>query len=604
MKALKGKKPAAIWLGKVAGKKKIYIAGLLFLQLSIAIVGVMYAVFLKNLIDRAVEKNMSGFISAAISVALLIALQVAIGMIGRFLKEWARASLENLFKSRLFSCLLRKDYGSVTGVHTGEWMNRLTSDTVVVANGMTDIVPGAAGMAVRLVGAIVVMFFLEPHLVYILIPGGCFLLLFTYGFRKVLKLLHKQVQEADGKTRMFMQERLQNLMIVRSFVMESRTEEEAGEKMQEHLAVRIRRNHLSNLCNTGFSVAMHGAYLFGAVYCGYEILNGRMSYGTLMAILQLINQICSPIANITGYLPQYYAMIASAERLMEAEEYSSVCEKTIELKDALHFYDSEFGGLGLRDVFFTYHPPVHTPGHEMQGALGYAREDSARYSLGKVSGYELETAMPVVLSGINLEIKKGEYVAFTGHSGCGKSTILKLLMCLYPLDGGERYIIGRTKLPLTFDWRNLFAYVPQGNQLMSGTIREILTFGVREKMGQEDMLRNALMLACADEFVDTLENGLDTVLGEGGTGLSEGQMQRIAIARAIFSGHPILLLDESTSALDEATEERLLINLKSMTDRTVLIVTHRSKVLAICDRQIHVTENGVTECTQMGKPEL
>lgn len=146
---------------------------------------------------------------------------------------------------------------------------------------------------------------------------------------------------------------------------------------------------------------------------------------------------------------------------------------------------------------------------------------------------------------------------------------------------------------LTSRYRRLFAYVPQGNGLMSGTIREVISFGDSSEMQNEADIQKALEIACADEFVQELENGIDTALGERGAGLSEGQMQRIAIARAIFSDNPILLLDESTSALDEHTEKKLLENLKQMTDKTVLIVTHRPAALKICNKVIIMTENGI-----------
>ena len=195
-----------------------------------------------------------------------------------------------------------------------------------------------------------------------------------------------------------------------------------------------------------------------------------------------------------------------------------------------------------------------------------------------------------VIDHLDLEIQKGEYVAFTGHSGCGKSTLLKLLMCLYPLDAGERYIQGvHGKTPLTSAWRGLFAYVPQGNQLMSGDHpgdRGLWRPG-RHGAGEERLAR-ALDIACAGEFVSGLEQGLDTCLGERGCGLSEGQMQRIAIARAVFSDRPVLILDECTSSLDEETERRLLANLRQMTDKTVLIITHRPAALEICDRRIEM----------------
>ena len=186
-----------------------------------------------------------------------------------------------------------------------------------------------------------------------------------------------------------------------------------------------------------------------------------------------------------------------------------------------------------------------------------------------------------------MEIRKGEFIALAGRSGCGKSTFLKLLMGIYQPDSGAFVLVEEgSERKLTAADRGLFAYVPQGNMLMSGTIREIVTFYDPQEMGQEEKIRQALRIACAEEFVDSLPQGLDTQLGEHGAGLSEGQIQRIAVARAIFSERPVLLLDEATSALDEHTEARLLDNLRSMTHKTVLIVTHRPRACEICDRVI------------------
>jgi ATP-binding cassette subfamily B protein len=296
-----------------------------------------------------------------------------------------------------------------------------------------------------------------------------------------------------------------------------------------------------------------------------------MSYGTFTAVLQLIGQIQSPFANITGYLPKYYAMIASAERLMEAEDFAdAVSENRLDKEEIQAFYQKDFLAVGLEDASFTYLPPVSEQGHD-------------------------RAVMPVVLEHIDLTIHKGEYIAFTGPSGCGKSTLLKLFMCLYPLDSGERYLEVKngTKLPLDETYIRLFAYVPQGNHLISGSIREVVTFG--DSVQGDAAVWNALHIACADAFIRELPDGLNTQLGERGAGLSEGQMQRIAIARAVYSNAPILMLDEATSALDEQTEKKLIYNLRSMTDKTVLTVTHRQAILTICDRQVVMTENGVTQ---------
>ena len=201
--------------------------------------------------------------------------------------------------------------------------------------------------------------------------------------------------------------------------------------------------------------------------------------------------------------------------------------------------------------------------------------------------FQYDNSMDDVLVDVTASVHRGDFVALTGISGGGKSTILRLFLCLYPLDSGERILYTTDgPEPLTSAWRGLFAYVPQGNHLMTGTLREVICFGDEEKMKQEEKIREALKLACADEFVANLKDGLDTPLGERGSGLSEGQTQRIAIARAIFSEHPILILDEATSSLDGDTEQQLLKNLRAMTDKTVLIVTHRPAALDFCDRQI------------------
>lgn len=554
------------WLYEVTGKKKTGIMILLGVQIVLGLLSVCYALFLKGIIDAAAKQDRSGFFSAMVMLVGLVVLQIALRAIVRWLEEFSRSSIENVLKKRLFSMLLRKNYASVTEVHSGEWMNRLTSDTVVCAGGVTEILPGMAGMIVKMVGALAMILALEPRFAYILIPGGAALVLLTYAFRKVLKRLHKNIQEKDGELRVFLQEHLGSMLIVRSFAVEKQVEEEAEEKMEEHKAARMRKNWFSNLCNIGFLGAMNGMYLFGLGYCGYGILTGTISYGTLTAILRLVSQIQSPFANITGYLPKFYAMTASAERLMEAEQMEDDCpDGVIEVEEIGRFYQDEFAAIGFENVDFTY--------------------------LRSIDGKEI----PMVLQGVNLQIKKGEYIAFTGQSGCGKSTLLKLLMCLYPLDGGKRYLLKNNSelQELTSEWHRLFSYVPQGNQLMSGTIREIVAFSDKRNMQQEDKIRHSLKIACADEFVKELENGIDTLLGERGAGLSEGQMQRIAIARAVFSDNPILLLDESTSALDEKTEKQLLGNLSSMTDKTVLIVTHRPAVLEICNRVIVMNEAGI-----------
>lgn len=553
------------WLKDVLKGKKKLIFILVILHAVQGLSGIGYAVFLRGIIDSAVAGNEAGLKRYSL---LLIGMIIAVALIRclyRFLDEYARSGMENSLKSRLFSALLTRDYAKVTATHSGEWMNRLSSDTVVVTNGLYMILPGVAGTSVRIIAALIALLSIEPGFGGIFLIAGGLLIVMTTVFRRGLKRLHSQMQEADGVARVYLTERLGSLMTIRAFGKEEAALHQVEEKMHLHRVARLRKTQMSNLSHTGLGLALSGAYALSAVYCGGEIFAGRMSYGTFTAVLQLVSQTQAPIGNISGFLPMYYAMLASAERLIEAENY--VADKTEPVvENVKEFYDNHFRGLELRNVTFSYD-----------------RE---------------EDSVPV-LQNLDLSIKKGEYVAFTGPSGCGKSTVLKILMCLYPLQEGQRLVCGDSEeLPLTAGWRELFAYVPQGNQLMNGTIREVVTFGEHMDQVSDADIFHALKIACAEEFVRELPNGLDSQLGERGAGLSEGQMQRIAVARAIFSNRPILLLDEATSALDEETEKLLLKNLRAMTDQTVIIVTHRPAVLEVTDQEVRFKSNREENGTQ------
>lgn len=558
------------YLSAVMGKAKVNIAILLVVQVCLGISSVFYALFLRDIVNGAVAGEEQRFFSAVVWFTLLVFIQLGLRALVRYFEEQSRSTLENRFKERIFSVLMRKEYAGVSAVHSGEWMNRLTSDTVVVANGLTDILPGFAGMAVKLVGAVAMIVILEPKFLYLIVPGGILLVGFSYGFRKVLKRLHKNVQEQDGKLRMYLQESLSGMLVVRSYGVEQEVTEDAADKMKAHKGARMKKNRFSNICNIGFGLVMNGAYVLGAFFCGYGILKGTMSYGTFMAVLQLIGQIQAPFANISGFLPKLYGMLASGERLMEVEKLKDFCVgATTPVSDALRFYQEHLKSIVVQDVSFSYRN---------------GSDDDGDSSL-------------LVLSDVNIRIQKGDFVAIIGSSGCGKSTLLKLLMSVYEPEKGSIWIETDHGFRESMEkWRRMFAYVPQGNCLMSGTIREIVAF-YRKESSSDITVKKALELACAD-FVWELPEGPDTMLGEQGAGLSEGQMQRIAIARAIYADAPVLILDEATSALDEATEKRLIEKLKQLTDKTILIATHRKAVLDICNKRI-VFDYGLVQQTEM-----
>ena len=551
------KNSAGLWILEAIKGKKRYVAAETLLQVLIGLGHIWYSLLFREMIDRAVEHNKPGFFRALAILATVALLRILLRAAIRRMDEFTCSILENSLKERLFSRLMSRSYAHVTNVHTAQWMNRLTSDTVVVANGVAQIIPNLGGMAVKMAGAFIAIVIMEPIFGLMVIPGGIALILVSYFTRPLMKRLHSQIQESDGNVRVLLQERLDNLLIVDAYSQQDKSLEMAAQRMTDHRKLRLKKINISNFNQAGFGIGMQGMYLAAAGYCAWGILNGTVSYGTMTAMMQMISHLQSPFSGIGGYFTQWYGMLASAERLRAAEQLPEDTDAArADAEASLDYYHRDFRGIGLKNMVFSF--------------------------VDRSSGEDLA----VTIHYEDLFFNKGEFVSLAGPSGCGKSTLLKLLMCIYRPDSGEIYLSGGENRPISAADRGLFAYVPQGNMLMSGTIRQILAFYDEEAMGRDGELQMALRIACAEDFVNALPQGIDTVLGEHGAGLSEGQIQRIAVARAIFSRRPILLLDEATSALDEKTEEQLLDNLKTMTDKTVLIVTHRPRACEVCDRVV------------------
>ncbi len=580
------------YLNEVTGRLKINIIILSILSAADGIIGVLYALALRDMINTAVDGNLQAFLSAVITFVVLIIVQILLTMLSRTLRAYTRTSLINRIRDRLFSALLYRDYDSVISVHSGEWMNRFTTDTSELAGSLLNFIPNLVGTLVRLAALITAITILEPRFLIFVIPGGIIVAAVSYALRGVLKDLKKETREKDGKVRSFVQDTINSLIVVRSYGVEKDEEDEASVKMKNHQKAHMRQNIFSNLFHTGYSLVLNCAYIFVAIFCGYGILSRTMSYGTFVALLQLFSMISGPISNLSEFIPEYYAMLVNIERLMDAEDLpEGDAEEPLDPGTIREIYKEKFESIGFRNVKFRY--PKNSKDENVHDPAGH-----------------------FVFDGLSFEVNKGDHIALVGKSGCGKSTLLKLLMCLYPIDSGERYIsllnnevkdeaelsepgedtaeddYETVTEPLTSKYKRLFAYVPQGDTFMSGTVREIIAFSDREAMYDDARINAAIKTACADDFVYKMEKGVDTKLGENGLGLSEGQLQRLLIARAIFSGRPILLLDECTSALDEDTERRLLDNLKGMTDRTVFIVTHRKAALDICDKIIRFSPDG------------
>lgn len=530
------------------------IAILTVLSVVMSLIQVRFATASKDVIDVATNMSEGVFSNAfAILIGLLL-VRLVLQIIANYVNVHAMSQFEIALKRRIFKTLVGKEYFSVSSFHTGELLNRINSDVSIIVNGIITILPAAALFITSIIGAFFVLYNIDSTLAVIILCIGPVVAVGARIYSGKYKQMHKKCQEYDGKTKSFMLEILQNLLVVKSFGCETVVLDRSEELQQKSYKLRVKRVTISLIAQVGLFLIFNAGYYFALAYGAYKLSTGSLTYGDVMAILALVNQIQTPFKSVSGLLPQAFAVSASVERILELEDLKDEPENK-EVIDVSIYNE-------LEEIVF----------------------DNATFSYNDDS----------IVSGINMRIKKGDCVVVAGESGAGKSTAIKMLLGIMEKDSGRIYLKGKFgEIDISKDTRPLFAYVPQGNLILSGTIRENVSFGHADAK-QEDIIR-ACKVAQIWDFIESLELGLDTVLGEKGLGISEGQAQRISIARAILHDAPVLLLDESTSALDSATEKALLGTIREMTDKTCIIVSHKQAAFDICDNVIYIEKKKQAE---------
>lgn len=550
---MKNNKPLR-FIAQTSKKELFKLLLVTVLNAANAALGVYFALAMREVINHAVAGEAPAVTRAAIILVCIVAAELVLFVAVKLLSAHVTARLDIAFRESVFSKLLRTEYSSISKFHSGEVLNRLFNDVSVVSENVATLIPGVAGLFTRLLGALWAVYTVDRTFALIILGGGVVLFIFARTFRGVMKRTHKSVQEAGGRLRAFIQEATENLLVIKAFGMEDKIEDGEMGRAEAHYGKKMRRAILSTGASASFSGLVMCGYVYAVIWGAWKILTGAagFGYGDFTAIMQLINQIQTPFASLSGSLSKYYSALASAERLLEICSLPS--ENTEGAADAPSVYE-KLSSLSLRDVTFSY------------GDTG-------------------------IFDHASVDIRKGELTLISGISGIGKSTMIKMLMGVLNPQSGEICAVldDGAEININAATRSLFAYVPQGNLLMSGTVRENMLLANAD--ATDDEILSALNTACA-EFIDELQNGLDTVIGERGSGLSEGQVQRLAIARAVLCGAPILLLDEATSALDEATEKQVLENIMKLQGRTCVAISHRSAARHICDREIYVEDGKI-----------
>lgn len=513
------------------------LALLTLLGAAMSYLGVRFALVSKEVLDiasHAVEGDLTRqIIRLFVMLVLVLLCQVAYSLSNARISGKYAMDL----KEHVFRICLGRDWQAVSSIHSGELINRIHSDVTVIVSGVMLLVPNLVSLLFRLVLSFYELFLLDAlfALVCLALCPVVFFGARLYSSR--MKKLHKQCMETDGKTKSFMQEILQNLLVIKAYHTEEAAVAHAREFQILNFRFTLKRNHISILMNILFYLALTASYYIALGYCAWRLSAGVMTFGTLMAILQLLNQVQTPVKDLSAIVPQYYSTLASAERLQELESLPPDRRKALLLADTDRI-------LQVRDLCFSY-----------DGEPVFEHTDFTMHS--------------------------GEFIAIGGISGIGKSTFLKLVMGILTPASGSIDLYGEA------------AYVPQGNMILSGTIRENIAF---YRTVDEDAIIRAARAAEIYDFITTLPNGFDTVLGEKGLGLSEGQVQRLAIARAVYLDAPLFLLDECTSALDEATEAKVLRNLKALPQKSCIIISHKQAAFDVADRRIAIADRKLIDC--------
>lgn len=496
----------------------------------------------KELVDSAVSGKADVLWRFGALLLIVILAEIAMRFTLSLAHTRASAKLQRHLQGMLVRDILTKEYSGLKGYHSGELVNRVFSDAGVIKSGVLSILPGIVSTIVSFIGAATILIALDWRFVLLLAVAGLIGICIVLLFRNPMKKRHKRMHESEDKLHAVIQETIENIRLIKASISEERVIRQVDHRQEQLEKEQIRQGKFSAVMNNSMGMMFSFSWLFCMLWGSAAIFRGEMTYGSLAAMIQLIGRVQGPIASAVSIATEAYGVIASAERLMELTDLPSETTGEV-LKD--------FDEIRINRVNFRY-----------------------------------EDGTDDVLRDISCTIRKGDFVALTGTSGGGKTSLFQLLLGIYPPNSGEvLFRTAGTETKACRETRGLFAYVPQGNTLFSGTLRENLMMFTDD--ASEEDIQAALKAACIEDLA--AEAGLDSEIGERGVGISEGQAQRVAVARALLTKAPILLLDESTSALDEETEGRMLQNISAMRDKTCLIVTHRRAALSICDYRLHLT---------------
>ncbi len=515
------------------------IIGLLGVMVSLTVVWGM-----QHAIDVSSHVISGSIVMAVVVLGILFFADFGLHVASIWVRNLLGIKAQNRMQQQLLDRMLRSEWKGRDSYHSGDVLNRLEFDVTNVVTFLTETIPNSLSTLTLFIGAFTYLALMDWRLAIVIIAMVPFFILLSRVYVRQMRRLVKDVRTSDSKVQSVLQESIQHRVLIKTLESDDfivNRLETTQNKLRKKV---VKKTKFSIFSSTVLQFGFVLGYLIAFAWAAFRLSAGTLTFGGMTAFLQLVNKIQSPARQLTQLVPAFVSVFTAAERLMELEEVP--LEKqgdAIELEAPC--------GIKLNNISYQY--------------------------------FDADTP---VIKDLSFDFHPGSCTAVLGETGSGKTTLIRILLALLKPISGSVEIYGREeRMELNPLMRTNFVYVPQGNTLMSGTIRENLKMG-KENATEEEM-NKALKKSCAD-FVLNLPDGLDTVCSEQGGGLSEGQAQRIAIARSLLRDKSIMIFDEATSALDPGTEKQLLKNILAHHDKTVIFITHRPAVVEYCNQVLTI----------------
>ena len=548
------------WILKYVYRYKGSIA--LYVILGVVATGMSLgtSVASKYLIDAVLSKSSETILQSACLVVGLAVFQILFQSGASWITAVISTKTNNEMRNEIYSHVITSDWEEINGFHSGELLNRIEGDVSSVSSGIISFIPSVFTRSLQFIGSLAIVLYYDKTMAFLALLSAPFLVLSSRFLIRTMRKYNQKSRELNGKVLSFSEESLRNIQVIKAFDLTKQYINNFKTIIENYRFMKLKYEKFSVTMTLVMSfiglVVSYLCYGWGV----YRLWQGAISVGTMTLFLQISGSLTSSFSSLASLAPSAISIATSAGRIMEITKYSKEQDADREKAVAMLKKSKEKGvEVIAENVSFTYRD-----GNEE------------------------------VLKNVSFFVAPGETIGFVGPSGEGKTTILKLLLGLLSASSGKLFIRSADgeELDISDSTRRFCSYVPQGMSVFSGTIAENLRLICAD--ATDEKLLEVLKSADLYDFVMSLPDGINSVIGEGGTNLSQGQAQRIAIARALLRDSKILIMDEATSALDIETEIRVLENIMiSDPTRAVVITTHRESMLKYCDRVYKIDSDGI-----------